>query len=451
MTGKKELFVPIHEDWVGLYDCGPTVYNYITIGNLRAYVFADILRRTLEFNNFHVKQIINITDVGHLTDDASDGEDKVEREAAKDGRSAREITKFYTDVFMKDVRALNMKLDETRFTPATEHIREQIELIQRLEDKGFTYQIADGVYYDTSKFPNYGKLGNINIKGLQEGARVEMTEGKRNPTDFALWKFSKPGEKRQQEWPSPWGVGFPGWHIECSAMSMKYLGENFDIHTGGIDHIPVHHQNEIAQSEAATGKPYVNYWMHNEFLNINGAKIGKSLGNGIHLSEIIDKGINPLAYRFWLLMAHYRSPINFNWDALAGAETALKRLQGLFMELGEKDGETSLDYLGKFKAYLNDDLDTPRALTLVWDVLKDKVLPSADKRATLLAMDRVLGLGLAELKSFEITMDISALADEREKARVSGDWYTADRIRDKLKGLGYEVKDTSEGAKIVKI
>lgn len=451
LTGEKEKFVPIHADHVGLYDCGPTVYNYITIGNLRAYVFADILRRTLEWNGFHVKQVINITDVGHLTDDASSGEDKVEREAKKEGRSAKEITKFYTDVFMKDIHALNLRLEGTLFTPATEHIREQIELIQRLEEKGYTYQITDGIYYDTGKFPGYGKLGNINLTGLQEGARVEANSEKRNPTDFALWKFSKPEEHRQQEWPSPWGVGFPGWHIECSAMSMKYLGENFDIHTGGIDHIPVHHQNEIAQSEAATGKPYVNYWMHNEFLNIDGKKIGKSLGNMVYLSEIIEKGINPLAYRFWLLMAHYRSPINFNWDALSGAETALKRLYALFAELGERTGVPSVDYRGRFKAYINDDLDTPRALTLVWEVLKDKVLPSADKRATLLAFDEVLGLGLANLKPFEIPMDVSLLVAEREKARAAGDWYASDRIRDKLKALGYEVKDTPEGSRVTKI
>ncbi len=451
MTGKKELFVPLHKEFVGMYNCGPTVYNYVTIGNLRAYVFADTLRRVLEFNDLKVKQIINITDVGHLTNDSDMGADKVEVKAKNEGKTARDITEFFTQAYFEDLKNLNIRTDGTRFPRATEHIAEQCQLIGTLEEKGFTYQTSDGIYFDTSKFPAYGKLGNINLKGLQEGARVEANSEKRNFTDFALWKFSKPEEKRQQEWPSPWGAGYPGWHIECSAMSMKYLGENFDIHTGGIDHIPIHHQNEIAQSEAATGKPYVNYWLHNEFLNISGQKISKSVGNVIYLSEIIEKKISPIAYRFWLLMAHYRSPMNFNWDALGGAETALKRLYGLFMELGEKNGIISVDYHGRFKSFINDDLDTPRALTVVWDVLKDKVLPSDDKRATLLEMDRVLGLGLADLRVFEIPLDISILGDERESARKAGDWFAADRIRDKLKALGYEIKDTPDGTKIVRI
>lgn len=451
LTGKKEVFVPIHDDFVGMYHCGPTVYQYAHLGNMRSYVFADILRRTMEWNGKKVKQIINITDVGHLTGDGDTGEDKVEKEAKKEGKTAREVTMFFTDAYLKDIAALNVKTVDTIFPRATEHIEEQRRMIGILEEKGYIYQTSDGVYFDTAKFADYGKLGNINIKGLQEGARVEANPEKRNLTDFALWKFSKPEEKRQQEWPSPWGAGYPGWHIECSAMSMKYLGEQFDIHTGGIDHIPVHHQNEIAQSEAATGKQYVNYWMHHEFLNINGEKIAKSVGNTTYLSDVIARGINPLAYRFWLLMAHYRTRMNFNWEALGGAETALKRLHALFMELGEQEGVVSNDYRAKFKEYMNDDLDTPRALTILWDVLKDKVLPSADKRSTLLELDRVLGLGLAELKSFEIPIDVTILGEEREKARKSGDFFAADRIRDKLKGLGYEIKDTTDGMKIVRI
>lgn len=451
LTGKKEVFVSIHNDFVGMYHCGPTVYQYAHLGNMRSYVFADILRRTMEWNGKNVKQIINITDVGHLTGDGDTGEDKVEKEAKKEGKTAKEVTAFFTDAYLKDIAALNVKTVDTIFPRATEHIEEQRRMIGILEEKGYTYQTSDGVYFDTSKFADYGKLGNINIKGLQEGARVEANPEKRNLTDFALWKFSKPEEKRQQEWPSPWGAGYPGWHIECSAMSMKYLGEQFDIHTGGIDHIPVHHQNEIAQSEAATGKQYVNYWMHHEFLNINGEKIAKSVGNTTYLSDVIARGINPLAYRFWLLMAHYRTRMNFNWEALGGAETALKRLHALFMELGQQDGVVSNEYRARFKEYMNDDLDTPRALTILWDVLKDKVLPSADKRSTLLELDRVLGLGLADLKSFEIPIDITILGEEREKARKSGDFFTADRIRDKLKGLGYEIKDTADGMKIVRI
>ena len=448
LTQKKEKFVPIHKEFVGMYHCGPTVYNYATIGNLRAYVFADILRRTVEYNGIKVIQVINITDVGHLTNDSDMGADKVEVEAKKEGKTAKEVTEFFTHAYMNDIAALNVKTDGTIFPRATDHIKEQIRLIQALDEKGYVYQIADGVYFDTSKFADYGKLGNIDIKGLQEGARVEANQEKRNLTDFALWKFSAPSEKRQQEWPSPWGVGFPGWHIECSAMSMKYLGENFDIHTGGIDHIPVHHNNEIAQSECATGKPFANYWMHNEFLNINGAKIGKSLGNMIYLNDIKEKGIAPLAYRFWLLMAHYRTPINFNWDALAGTETALKKLYNSFIDLGEKNGMVSQNYRSQFKEFMNNDLDTPRALTVLWDVIKDTVLPSADKRATILDFDTVLGLGFEKLHAAHIPKDIMDIVEEREAARKSGDWYTSDRLRDKLKALGYEVKDTPGGAKI---
>lgn len=451
LTGKKELFVPIHTKAVGMYHCGPTVYQYAHIGNLRSYVFADILRRTMEMNGTTITQVINITDVGHLTSDSDSGEDKVEREARKEGKTAREVTTFFTDAFMHDIHLLGIKTDGTVFPRATEHIKEQIELIQELEEKGFIYQITDGIVFDTARFPAYGKLGNIDLEGLKAGARVEMADGKRNPTDFFLWKFSKPGEQRQQEWPSPWGVGYPGWHIECSAMSMKYLGESFDIHTGGIDHIPVHHQNEIAQSEAATGKPYVNYWMHNEFLNIDGEKIAKSVGNTIYLSDVIARGIHPLSYRFWLLMASYRTRINFNWDALTGADAALKRLYNLFSNFGQVTGVISNNYYGRFKEYLNDDLDTPKALTLMWEVLKDTVLPAADKRATLLAFDAVLGLGLAELKADEIPVDVLALAQEREAARKSGDFFTSDRLRDKIKALGYEVKDTVDGPKVTRI
>ncbi len=448
LTGKKEKFVPIHKEFVGMYHCGPTVYQYAHIGNMRSYVFADILRRTIEYNGLNVKQIINITDVGHLTNDSDMGADKVEVEAKKEGKTAKEVTEFFTRAYLNDIASLNVKTDGTVFPRATDHIKEQIRMIQTLDEKGYAYQTSDGIYFDTSKFADYGKLGNIDLKGLVAGARVEANPEKRNPTDFALWKFSVPGESRQQEWPSPWGVGYPGWHIECSAMSMKYLGENFDVHTGGIDHIPVHHNNEIAQSEATTGKPYVNYWMHHEFLNINSEKIAKSVGNTTYLSDIVAKGINPLAYRFWLLMAHYRTPMNFNWDALAGTETALKKLYNSFIDLGEKNGVISQNYRSQFKEYMNNDLDTPRALTVLWDVIKDPVLPSADKRATILDFDTVLGLGFDKLRPAHIPKDILDLAEERETARKNGDWYTSDRLRDKIKALGYEVKDTSEGPKI---
>jgi len=332
LTRSKELFRPLKEGEVFMYHCGPTVYNYAHLGNLRAYVFADILRRVFSFNNYAVKQVINITDVGHLTSDEDEGEDKLEAGARREGKSAQEIAEFYTGAFLEDMSALNIDTRATLFPKATEHIAEQIDLIKTLEKKGATYRTSDGVYFDTSACKQYGELAHLDIAGLKEGARVLKNPEKRNATDFALWKFSKPEEKRQQEWESPWGLGFPGWHLECSAMSMKYLGPHFDIHTGGIDHIPVHHTNEIAQSETATGEKFVNYWMHAGFVNIEGAKMAKSEENFITLKTLTEKGFSPLAYRYWLLTADYKKTINFTWEALEGAETAFRKLQRVFVE-----------------------------------------------------------------------------------------------------------------------
>ncbi len=454
LAGKKELFVPLVSEQVSMYNCGPTVYNYAHIGNLRAYVFADILRRVLEWNKYTVKQVINITDVGHMVGDGDDGEDKIEKSAEKEKKTAQEIATFYTDAFLEDISVLNIDKSKIIFCKATDHIPEQISLIQALEKKGFTYTTSDGVYFDTSKLPAYGKLGNIDLSGLEEGSRVEANPEKRNKTDFALWKFSPAGEKRQQDWPSPWGIGFPGWHIECSAMSMKYLGETFDIHTGGIDHIPVHHNNEIAQSESATGKPYVHYWLHCAFLNIKGARIAKSTGNTIYIRDLVAKGISPIAYRYWLLTAHYRTMLNFTDESVLGAQTALVKLINHFIEWRQVPiGNENADYVKKFENFINDDLDTAKALALTWELVKDKGVSPADKSATLLRFDTVFGLNLSAMpipkaETENIPPEITLLAEEREKARINKDWKLADAIRAEISSRGYEVKDVENGFEV---
>ena len=329
LSGEKEEFVPIVPGLVTMYNCGPTVYNKVHIGNLRAYVFADTLRRVFEYNDYDVKQVINITDVGHLTDDedlSDRGEDKIEKSARAQGKSAQEIARAITKAFFNDLKSLNVEMDDITFPRATEYIKEQIAFIKTLEQKGYTYRTSDGIYFDTSLFKDYGKLGNIDIKGLQEGARIGKNSERKNITDFALWKFSKKDEKRQQEWDSPWGVGFPGWHIECSAMSRALLGAHFDVHTGGIDHIPIHHNNEIAQSVCATNKKFVNYWLHSAHLMLNGEKISKSLGNVLFLEDLHAKGFTSSMYRYWLLTAHYSTQVNFTWEALDAARTAFTNL-----------------------------------------------------------------------------------------------------------------------------
>lgn len=465
-TGTKEEFTPIHDKTVGMYHCGPTVYNYAHVGNLRAYVFADVLKRTLLYGGLSVTQIINITDVGHLTGDRDEGEDKVEEGARKEGKTAQEITEFYTEAFFDDLRNLNIETTGTLFPRATENIAEQIALIKRLEEKGYTYKTSDGIYFDTSKFPHYGKLGNIHLSGLEEGARVATNTEKRNPTDFALWKLSVPENahpelleglpkkgKRQQEWESPWGTGFPGWHAECSAMSMKFLGETFDIHTGGIDHIPVHHNNEIAQSEAATGKEFVRFWMHNAFVNASkDAKMAKSEENFVRLESVVEHGIHPLAFRYWLLSAHYRSPILFSWDALEAADVALRKLNGHMLSLPEPEGKLVSTYHSLFKECIEDDLDTPKALALLWKVVKDANIKEEDKKATILDFDRVLGLDLSSPLFAEKTIpqEVQALAEKREKVRMEKNWQEADTLREQILSLGYEIRDTEHGFFITK-
>ena len=455
LTRKKENFTPLKNGAVSLYNCGPTVYDYAHIGNLRSYVFADVLRRVFEYNDYKVTQVINITDVGHLTSDEDDGADKLEESARKADKSAQEVAEFYTRAFFKDLIALDIDIKNITFPKATEHIAEQIALIEKLEKRGFVYQTSDGVYFDTSKLSDYGKLARLDIEGLKAGARVEETGEKKNITDFALWKFSLQSgsaqEKRQQEWRSRWGVGFPGWHLECSAMSMKYLGEHFDVHTGGIDHISVHHTNEIAQSESATGKPFVNYWMHNEFINVDGEKMSKSLGNIITLEEVVVKGFSPFAYRYWLLTAHYKTLVNFTWEALAGAQTALDKLYNHFLEYGDGVGNVDKEYKARFTEYINDDLNTPKAIALLWELVKDDNISSADKKATILDFDKVLGLGFADVKTEVIPEEVLMLVEERGKVREEKDWGKSDELRDEIAKMGFEVLDTEDGSKVRKI
>lgn len=467
LSGNKEVFVPIKKaslggllgkPTVGMYHCGPTVYNYPHIGNLRAYVFADTLKRLMIASGYKVNQVINITDVGHLVSDGDTGEDKMEKARRAEHKSAQEIAQFYTDVFMQNLADLNINIEGTKFPKATNYIKEQIGIVEVLEKKGFTYKTSDGIYFDTSKFPAYGKLGNIDLAGIREGERIGVNAEKRNATDFALWKFSPTtevsGEKREQEWTSPWGVGFPGWHIECSAMGMDLLGKTFDIHTGGIDHIPVHHNNEIAQSEGATGRTFVHYWMHSAFLNVFGGKMAKSEGNFITLASVMDRGIEPMAYRYFLLGARYSTPMNFTWEALEAAQNAYEKLNFSVSTLPH-GGKIRKDLWDKALGFISDDLDTPKALALVWEILKDGTISPADKRATILKIDELLGT-LKENEN-EKTMDtvlpigVIMLQKQRETARANKDWAMSDKLRDDIAALGYEVKDTPEGQKIRKI
>ena len=475
LSGKKESFKPIAPKKVGMYHCGPTVYNYTHIGNLRSYVFADVLRRTLEYNDYKVKQVINITDVGHLSSDADDGEDKMTKALRREGKSMtleamREVGEFYTKAFVVDLKALNILLPH-EMPRASDHIKGDIELIKILEGKSIAYKTNDGVYFDTSRFPEYGKLGRINLAGQKEGARVGVNEEKRNPTDFALWKFSSTAplgavearedaeltqnyaEKESQlGFESPWGKGFPGWHIECSAMSAKYLGQPFDIHTGGIDHIPVHHNNEIAQSESAYEKPLANYWLHNEHLILpSGDKMAKSGENFITLLTLKEKGMSPLAYRYYLLGANYKTPMVWSEEAMEGARNSYEKLLAHFLSLGDKDGKIDENYQQKFQEKINDALNPSIALSLIWEVLGDQKLLKEIKRATLLDFDRVLGLGLANLYAEPIPPEVQKLSDEREIARKNQNWKMSDILRKKIEGMGYKVHDEVLGPLLYKL
>ena len=455
LTRQIEEFVPLKLGKVSLYTCGPTVYNYAHIGNLRSYIFEDILKRVLQYNSLKVKHVMNITDVGHLTSDADEGEDKLEKGAKREGKTVWEIADFYTKVFKENLKDLNI-LEPDKWVKATDRIKDQIKLIEKLEKKGFTYKTSDGIYFDTSKYPDYARLGRLNLEGQREGARVEANKEKRNPTDFALWKFSydngrsfdsaqdDAAKRRQMEWKSPRGTGFPGWHIECSAISMKEFGEEFDIHCGGIDHIPVHHTNERAQNWGATGKEVVKVWLHNEFLLINEGKMAKSEGNFITLQTLKDKGINPLAYRYFILQAHYRSKLNFSWEALEAAQNGY---QNLIKEISSFDKPKigCAEYEQRFMEAVNDDLDTPKALAILQELLKSDY-PTSAKRQTIIKFDQVLGLNLNQFKKeLKLSTEIQELISQRQAARKNKDFESADKIRKELESKGYKINDKADG------
>lgn len=445
----KREFHPLNNEHVGIYCCGPTVYDYAHIGNLRTYLFEDVLRRTLEYNGYTVKHVMNITDVGHLTSDADTGEDRMEKGSRRTGKSAWEIAELYTRAFKADLAHLNIR-EPHIWCRATDHIAEQIKFIQCIERNGFTYRTADGIYFDTSKLSDYGYLARLNVEGLQAGKRIELGE-KKSITDFALWKFSPLNEKRQMEWNNPWGKGFPGWHIECSTMAVKYLGDFFDIHCGGEDHIMVHHPNEIAQTQACYNTRLANFWMHGSFLQIDHSRMGKSMGNFMTLNTIIEQGYDPIVWRLYCLNAHYRAKLNFSIDGLSQAADTLDRLRRIISQQGEI-GVPDSTFVNKFLKQINDDLNTPRALAVVWDLIASG-LPDADKKGTLLEFDKILGLGLAEWQLAEnpVPENVAQLLKQRESARHDRNWEMADSLRLEIFRLGYQIKDTPTGPKINQI
>jgi cysteinyl-tRNA synthetase len=445
LTGNKEEFKPIKEGFVSMYNCGPTVYYYAHIGNLRAYVFADTLRRMFEYNGYKINQVINVTDIGHLSSDSDDGEDKMTKALKREGKpltltAMREVADFYFDKYKDDLKSLNIESPE-HFPFASDHIKEDIELVSKLEQGGFTYKTSDGIYFDIKKFPEYGKLGNIKISSETE-SRIGVNPEKRNSQDFAVWKFNS-----ELGYDAPFGKGFPGWHIECSAMSVKYLGPEFDIHTGGIDHIPVHHNNEIAQSVCA-GDPYAHYWMHNAHLNIateNGEdKMAKSGGNFITLNTLREKKIDPLALRYVFLGARYSSPLTFSWETLEGAQTALNRIRQKVSKLPDGGLVAETDFL----KFINDDLDTPKALALISEVLNSESISDADKKETILTMDYVLGLELGRVTNIVIPDEVLKLMQERDVARAEKDFAKSDELRNQIEKLGFKVKDTESGTQL---
>ena len=462
LTRKKEPFRPIKNKRVGIYTCGPTVYWYQHIGNLRSYIFADILKRTFLYNGYKVKHVVNVTDVGHLTSDEDEGEDKIEKAAQKEHRTAKEISKYYWRAFRDDFKKLNI-LEPDIWSWATDNIEKQIDLIRRLEKKGFTYKTNDGIYFDTSKFKNYGQLARLKKTGLKPGERTEMRE-KKNITDFALWKFSEKPGQRQQEWQSPWGLGFPGWHIECSAMSIKYLGPTFDIHCGGVDNIFPHHENEIAQSEAFFEKPFVRYWLHCHHLVVDGEKMAKSKGNFYTLRDLIEtRGVDPSVLRMFLVSTHYRKVLNFTFDALDQAASALKRIKDFVYELEHRPfiaAETSVAGSliaaaeSKFREGLGDDLNASAAFTALFDLIrkanaliqKEKI--GANEAKALLSfvyqIDGVLAV-LPERREDTISETLRAKIEEREQARKDGKWTEADRLRKELFEAGIALEDTKDG------
>jgi cysteinyl-tRNA synthetase len=455
LTRQVEEFKPLNPPKVTVYTCGPTVYDYAHIGHWFTYVRMDTLIRTLKAAGFNPEWVMNITDVGHLVSDADEGEDKLQAGARREGKTAWEVAEFYTADFLEGMKRLNLTMPD-HLVKATEHIAEQIELIKRLEEKGYTYVIDDGVYYDTSKFPTYADFARLDLDEQQAGARVNFNTQKRNAPDFALWKFSPEGSRRDMEWDSPWGKGFPGWHIECSAMSMKYLGDTLDIHTGGIDHVPVHHTNEIAQSQAVTGRPFANYWLHSNHVTIGGEKISKSLGNGIRLQDVAAKGIAPQAVRLHVLESHYRSQSKFSWESLEAAQNRLRDFRAMAvlryqaLRVTKDSGTFALrDVPLQLAESMAQDLNTPQALAnlslvstqLQAVLLEDDMVDHFE--AMLEGIDALLGLRLSEEP--DITTEQKHLIRERTKARRAEDWKRSDELRDALLEQGINVRDTMMG------
>ncbi len=455
-TRCKQRFEPLEAGHARMYTCGPTVYAAQHIGNLRSQLFADLVRRTLEYEGLRVTQVVNITDVGHLTDDADAGEDKIELAARRSGRRAEEIAREYTEQWLRDRERVGC-LAPSVLCKASEHIPEQIELAERLEERGYTYRASDGIYFDTSRFPRYAEFARLELEAQRAGARIGEAADKRNAADFALWKFADPSVRRQQEWDSPWGRGFPGWHLECSAMSVRYLGTQFDIHTGGIDHVPVHHTNEIAQSECGFGVyPWVRFWMHNEFLIFEQEKMAKSKGNVVLLDDLIEAGHEPLAFRYFFFQAHYRAQQSFTEKTMEAASTGYRRLLAHAAQAAEgaeavepNEPGTIEPYALAFRDALRDDLNTPRALAVVWEVARSAALNAAAKWTLFRHFEPVLALGLADARErvtrIESDPRIDALVEERERARAGRDFATADRIRDELAAEGVRIEDTPEG------
>lgn len=454
LTRKKEEFIPINKNEVRMYSCGPTVYYFAHIGNLRAYLFMDNLRRVLKYNGYKLKHVMNITDVGHLVSDADEGEDKMLKAAKRENKNPYEIAEFYMNAFLKDIDSLNIDRPEI-IARATEHIDVMEEYVQRIIKNEYTYQTEDTIYFDTSKLDKYGVLSNRNVEEQKAGARVQFDKNKKNISDFALW--IKAPENHIMKWDSFFGKSYPGWHLECSAMGYKYLGENFDIHTGGVDHIPIHHENEIAQSKGFSGKLPANFWMHVEFLQINGGKMSKSLNNLYTLKDLEEKGYEPLVYRMFNYTSNYRAQINFTFEAMEAAKTALNRLREGYLKHSEGTEEVSDDeiqeYENKFLEAINDDLNMPVAMSVIWEILKN---PKKSKKLQklLLKFDEVLGLNLKEYKkeenSIKLPEEIQKLVDQRNEARTNKNWNESDRIRDILIEKGYLVKDSKEGTIVEK-
>ena len=450
LTRKKEVFKPIDEKEVRIYSCGPTVYKDATIGNMRTSIFQDVLRRVLRYNGYKIKHVMNITDVGHLVSDGDEGEDKMIKSAREEHKSPAEIADYYTKLFFEDLKNLNIETPEI-VCKATDHIPDMLKYVETLMEKGYAYETSTAIYFDISKLDKYPVLSNLNLEEQKAGARVEVDPEKKSPYDFALW--IKAPENHLMKWDSPWGPSYPGWHIECSAMGQKYLGEQFDIHTGGIDLIPTHHENEIAQSKGYCGKVPARYWLHGEYLLINGGKMSKSLGNVYLLKDIINRGYNPLSYRLFSYSSHYRNKLNFTWEGIEASQKSLERLkQGYQTHLnGKDDVEDSVvnEYEERFHKAINDDLNMPLAMGVVWEVIRnDKKSPKLAK--LLLKFDSVLGLKIDEKEEIkqEIPKEILELIEERKKAREDKNWEESDRIRDLIKEKGYEIKDTKEGTEV---